>query len=182
MVVCAIMLITVCITLCVFIYCYKQGHILNKNQPEFISHFPYGNMDNRSLFVDDELVEVQDKLTNTIATISPLRPRDIRKGVWQGQNAFGGQLTRPSHPPVMVHRVIEALPNEIDRQQGISNANPNQTTIIHIPNVRRQETPEYEIVEEIIEIPQPIKVKPRFNNVSVRRVRNFDENSSINGY
>lgn len=191
MVVCSIMLLTVLITLCIFIYCYKKGHIMNnKNNREFISNIPYGNMDNRSILgVDDDTIEVHDKLTNTTTTISPLRPRNIRQGVWEGQNAFGGQLIRPAHPPVMVNRVIEALPNDIDRQQGIP-VN-HQPTIIHIPSVRRRQEPEYEIVEEIIrqpsandeiveiiELPTKSRTKPRFTNVSVRHVKNFDENLS----
>ena len=221
MVVCSIMLLTVLVTLCIFIYCYKKGRIVNNmntmnptsnsvltppyHQENEIRHpfnynrspVPYGRMENLSATsVDDGVVQVQDKLTNTETTISPLRPRDIQRGVWQGNNAYGGIAHRPIDPPRMAHRFTPAVPNDIDQipskpRSQVTDIAPQ--TIIRLPGKRQEHSrshPQYESVDdairkprkrksqesvEIIELPKKGKSKQRFNKVSVKHVKSAEE-------
>jgi hypothetical protein len=172
-------------------------HPFNYNR----SPMPYGRIENFSATSnDDGIVQVQDKLTNTENTISPLRPRDIQRGVWNGTNAYGGIVHRPIEPPKMAHRTIQALPNDIDK---ISSKPRNQVvdivpqTIIRLPGNRREHArhfneshPQYEPADdiirkprkrkseesiEVIELPKKEKHKPRFNKVTVKHVKNAEE-------
>lgn len=201
MVVCAIMLLTVLATLFIFIYCYQKGHIKRfSNHPVHDFAPPYGRMGNNGSpisYYGDEIVPVQDKLTNTEATNAPLRPRDIQRGVWQGTNAYNGYAHRPMDPPRVTHRVIQALPHEIDQghtkpRHPAMNGVPQ--TIVRLPEqrsrrVRDAESP-YEVVEEVIRRPRkrdsddyveivraPKKdtLNPRFKKVSVKHVRATDD-------
>lgn len=211
MVVCAIMLLTVLATLCIFIYCYQKGHIKKStNHPgdDFTpsyhhrSPLPYGRMGNGSpMSYDDEIVPVQDKLTNTEATNAPLRPRDIHRGVWQGKNAYNGYAHRPIDPPRMTHRVVQALPHEIDQgptrpRHPAMNGVPQ--TIIRLPEQRsrrlRDTEPPYDVVEEVIRrprkrdsddyveivrMPKKDTSNPRFKKVSVKHVRAVEEPEDV---
>jgi hypothetical protein len=225
MVVCAVMLLTVFATLCIFLYCYKKGHIANKNNqtnslaPQYPqendfqhpyrynrSPVPYGMMENVSpTSINEDIVQVQDKLTNTEITISPLRPRDIQRGVWHGKNAYGGLSYRPLEPPKMVHRFIQVAPNEIDQipsKQRDPIVDNVPQTIIRLPGNRREHVeekhsrrfhepqPPYENVKdiiteprrrpsaeyvEIIELPKKGRHKERFKKVSVKHVKTISE-------
>jgi hypothetical protein len=216
MVVCGIMLLTVLVTLCIFIYCYKKGRIVNNktnsltpqfNQDDDYRHpynygrspVPYGMIQNITPSpLNDDIVQVQDKLTNTKETIAPLRPRDIQRGVWQGNNAYGGLSNRPIEPPKMTHRVIQALPHDIDqipsKQQRNQVVDIAPQTIVRLPgkHSRRfiEPQPQYEIVEEvitkpkkrssqeyveIIQLPKNERNKQRFNKVSVKHVKPIAE-------
>ncbi len=203
MVVCSIMLLTVLVTLCIFMYCYKKGRIVNNNNNNLLtppyhqendvrhpfdynrSPMPYGRMENFSTTpIDDGIIQVRDKLTNTETTISPLRPRDIHRGVWNGKNAYGGISHRPIEPPKMTHRAVQALQNEIDR---IPSKPRNQVmdivpqTIIRLPGKRREHPRHFiepqasEESLETIELPKKGKHKPRFNKVTVKHVKATEE-------
>jgi hypothetical protein len=198
MVVCAVMLSTVLVTLCIFIYCYKKGHIVNatttdnnNNQPDknnsLTSQYnqendyrhpynykrpsvPYGMVQNITpTSINEDIIQVQDKLTNTETTMAPLRPRDFQRGVWNGTNPYGTTQYRPLEPKKKVHRVVQTLPNETD---GIPSKQKNQVvdmapkTIVRLPGNRREHKDEkrsrrvieqksqYEVVEEIIRKPK----------------------------
>jgi len=235
MVVCAIMLFTVGLTLCIFIYCYKKGHIRNNNinnnninnnslTPNYNQEndyrdpynynrspaVPYGTMEDVTpSFTNEDIIQVRDKFTNTETTISPIRPKDIQRGVWTGNNAYDGISYRPIQPPKMVHRYIEASPAEIDR---LSSKPKNQIvdtepkTIIRIPEHHRRHGKEkhsrrfiepqtqYEMVDDIttksrkrppeeygetIELPRKGKNKQRFNKVSVKHVKTIEDTQSV---
>jgi hypothetical protein len=229
------MFLTVLVTLCIFIYCYKKGRIVdnnnNNNNNNNVNHMnntnnravtppyrqehdlrhpfnynrspvPYGRMENFSAkSVEIGTVQVQDKLTNTENTISPLRPRDIQRGVWNGNNAYGGVMQRPMEPPKMTHRVIQALPNDIDQIPSKSR-NPaidvGPQTLVRIPGNRREhggeKQPQYAPVDdsirkqrkrksvesiETIELPKKGKNKQRFKKVTVKHVKNTDGPDSV---
>ena len=202
MVVCAIMLLTVLATLCIFIYCYQKGHIKKfTNHPgddftpsyQHRSPLPYGRMGNGSpmSYYGDEIVPVQDKLTNTEATNAPLRPRDIQRGVWEGKNAYNGYAHRPVDPPRVTHRVIQALPHEIDQghakpRHPAMNGVPQ--TIIRLPEprheavdevIRRPRRRDSDDYVEIVRVPKKDKLNPRFKKVSVKHVRAVEEPSNV---
>jgi hypothetical protein len=234
MVVCAIMLLTVIVTLCIFIYCYKQGRILNNNgtnsftrqynqendrrnpyddnqengfrkpynnnnqpydsrkpynynqsydprrpynhnQPYDRSPIPHGIMRNGSPFSGyDDIIQVQDKQTNTETTIAPLRPRDFQSGVWSAINAYGGVSYRPQRSPKTVSRFVQVFASDIEQSfLKLKNQVPNNvpTTVIRRPGTRLEYAdeqrprrvvepqPQYEIVEEIIERPRRQSVR-----------------------
>lgn len=219
MVVCAIMLLTVLVTLCIFIYCYKKGHIKNsKNRtrdvftpsyhhdndyPQPYNHhrspMPYGRMGNVSAnSYDEDVVQVQDKLTNTEMTNAPLRPRDIQRGVWQGRNAYNGYAHRPIYPPRMTNRVIQALPHEIDQGHTKARVHPAMDTvpqtIVRLPEKRPRRVQEVEPVEEvvrrprrrgsdeyveIVRMPKKDSQSSRFKRVSVKHVKPKEEAEDV---
>ena len=209
------MLLTVLVTLCIFIYCYQKGHIKNfiNNPPRDVitpsyhhendysqpysyrrSPMPYGRMRNASAnSYEDDVIPVQDKLTNTEMTNAPLRPRDFQRGVWQGRNAYNGHAYRPMDPPRMTNRVIQALPHEIDQGHTKQRIHPAidtvPQTIVRLPEKRprrlREAEPPYETVEEavrrprrrdseeyveIVRMPKKGKQNSRFKRVSVKHV------------
>ena len=141
MVVCAIMLITIIITLLVFICCYKNGYMFNQDDEEDLADpsttrdaegndrqkavlrkiykFNRPNDTSSNLVtpappVQPRVVHITDKQTNTENTIAPTRPRDFDRGVWTYVNAFGDKTYRPSIPPPTVSRFIQVLPHEIE--------------------------------------------------------------------
>jgi hypothetical protein len=144
MVVCAIMLITITVTLIIFICCYKYGYMFNRdidmdqNDPSTIKdaegneqqkaalkkNYKYNRPNDTSSVLSGMMhdvsplplatVRMNDKQTNTEATIAPLRPIDFDRGVWSSINAYNGISYRPLIPPQMVSRFIQVLPHEID--------------------------------------------------------------------
>ncbi|CAF3723216.1 unnamed protein product [Rotaria sp. Silwood1] len=190
-VVCAVMLITTLITLCIFIYCYKTGRIGNKRNknnlttPEYNQKNDFGNgnnynrsygmMQNISPFSQyEDIIYVEDKQTNTETTMSPLRPRDWKQGVWPGKNAYGGLSYRSFEKPNMVNHFIQTLPNNIDQtiSQGKNNAiNVIPRTIIRLPENYHQydedqypsrfieQKRQYSVVEKIIERPKGLSTE-----------------------
>ncbi|CAF0883395.1 unnamed protein product [Adineta ricciae] len=150
MVVCSIMLITIIVTLIVFICCYKYGYMFNKdedmdvddpsaaydaegnerqkavlrkiykfNRPVDTSSIPSGRLQDVSTTdsVANQVVEVNDKQTNTESTIAVVRPKDIERGVWASRNAFGGIVYRPLVQPTMVSRIVQVLPEDFELMQ-----------------------------------------------------------------
>lgn len=149
MVVSSIMLLTVLVTFCIFLYCYKQGRIVgatNPNDPfkpqpldnnEYGRNYgrepdpmpypaPYyqpgiGNSSYPNNHISpiphaDETIPVHDKLMNTEQTYAPLRPRDLQRGVWPSNNAYGGYPSRPTIPPKSFSRPVQASPTQFDSQ------------------------------------------------------------------
>ncbi|CAF1261053.1 unnamed protein product [Rotaria sordida] len=186
-VVCSVLLITILVTLCIFIYCYKHGRIANNNNknslaiPEYNQdngfgnannyNLPYGTIQNISPFstTTEDVIQVEDKQTNTETTMAPLRPRDYQRGVWPAKNAFGGLSYRPFEKPKMVNHFIQTLPNEIDQtvsQRKNNTINVAPRTIIRLPENHHQYDEEqypsrfieqkrqYGVVEKIIERPK----------------------------
>ena len=207
MVVCSIMLLTVSVTLCIFIYCYKKGHIVNSNNnnnnninpknnaftPEYNNNnnnhqdsdyrhpynsqirspIPYGMMQTISpTLTNDDIIRVHDKATNTEVTISPLRPRDIRRGVWEGQNDYGGIAYRPLEPPRMVHRLVQVIPSEIDQ---IPIKQKNQVidiapkTIVRLPGGNHREYQEERHPHRVIESNGQYDKREEINRKSRKR-------------
>lgn len=165
MVVSSVMLITIIVTLCIFIYCYENGRIGNKgnknslataeynddndfrktqyfNRSYNMSSLPYGKIQRVSpFFTTDNVVQVEDKQTNTETTMAPLRPRDCQRGVWPAMNAYGGLSYRSSKKPLMKHCFIQASPEEVDRATSLAKSNignPAQKKIIRLPTTTRQ--------------------------------------------
>ena len=204
MVVSAIMLLTVLVTFCIFIYCYKQGRIVGSNYPSKNQSFnnrghdldqtylpPYyqpgmGNHMISPIPYADETIPVHDKLTNTHQTNAPFPPRDLQRGVWPSNNAYGGYAHRPSIPPKTFSRTIQASPTQLDQQNPLAKKNLMGGPIPRIEYIeddefdraRRQrrafDNPRYEIVEEIIERPLPVgrngKDRNKYERVSVKPV------------
>ncbi|CAF3356909.1 unnamed protein product [Rotaria socialis] len=226
-VVSCVLLITIIVTLCIFIYCYKNGRIGNSddkstletreyNQENYfvkrnyfnrsydMSSLPYGTNQNASPFsTNEDIIQVEDKQTNTEITMAPLRPRDCQRGVWPGKNAYGGISYRSFEKPIMTHRFIQTSSNEDDQtvpQGNINLMNIPPRTIIRLPgrsqphrhgeySSRFNETipsrPIGRLIEDYVEHPQLQKnVIERlddrrkiqiFNNVSVKRIETFEE-------
>ncbi|CAF3395197.1 unnamed protein product [Rotaria sp. Silwood1] len=164
-IVCSVMLITILITLCVFCYCSKNGDITSDNNtasvatPEYnqennfrkinnynlsksISPPPYGMMQNTPpLSINQDVIQVKDKQTNTEKTISPLRPRDFQRGVWPAMNAYGGLSSRPLEKPKMVNHSIQTISNETHQtmlQHQVDVINVASRKIIRIPDTHHQ--------------------------------------------
>ncbi|UJR08098.1 hypothetical protein I4U23_012375 [Adineta vaga] len=209
MVVSSVMIITVLVTLLIFIYCYKKGHImLNNNENNQGQHFQQPNNYNQSRIPpyggygpiengtpsprSENTVQVRDKLTNTEKTISSLRHRDYKRGVWPGVNAYGGISHRPVEPPRMAHRITQALPNDIDqsfssrRNQQLFGgrpvaSQPNYEIIEEIYETSRKRKPDEYI--EYIELPKQSKreqpgailPKPRYGDIVVKHVKVIEE-------
>ncbi|UJR38260.1 hypothetical protein I4U23_030933 [Adineta vaga] len=146
MVVCSIMLITIIVTLIVFICCFKYGYMFNKdedidpndpsstydadgnerkkavlrkiykfNRPAETSSIPSGLQDvSTTASVSHPPVQVNDKQTNTEATIAPVRPIDFDRGVWPSKNAYGGLVYRPLIQPRMISRIVQVLPADFE--------------------------------------------------------------------
>ncbi|CAF3353331.1 unnamed protein product [Rotaria sp. Silwood2] len=190
-----VLLITTLITLSIFIYCYKVGRIANNynknktnanklayhqeddfdngnsnnknNWSYYMPCIPYGNMQNISTFsINEDAVQVEDKQTNTEATMAPLRPRDWQYEVWLAKNAYGGLSYRPFNKPKMVDRFVETLPSDIDQtllQQKNTGMNVVPKTIIRLPENHHQYNPDqypsrfieqtgqYNVVEKIVQ-------------------------------
>ncbi|CAF1237334.1 unnamed protein product [Rotaria sordida] len=189
-VVCSVLLITILVTLCIFIYCYKHGRIANNNNknslaiPEYNQdngfgnannyNLPYGTIQNISPFstTTEDVIQVEDKQTNTETTMAPLRPRDYQRGVWPAKNAYGGLSYRSFEKPKMIDRFIQTLSNEIDQTilQRKNNAiNVVPRTIIRLPENHHhhrqydeepypsrfiEQKRQYGVVEKIIERPK----------------------------
>ncbi|CAF0943111.1 unnamed protein product [Rotaria sordida] len=191
-VVCSVLLITILITLCIFIYCYKHGRIANNNNKNSLAtseynqdngfgnannyNLPYGTIQNISPFstTNEDVIQVEDKQTNTETTMAPLRPRDYQRGVWPAKNAYGGLSYRSFEKPKMIDRFIQTLSNEIDQTilQRKNNAiNVVPRTIIRLPENHHhhhhrqydeepypsrfiEQKRQYGVVEKIIERPK----------------------------
>ncbi|CAF1988241.1 unnamed protein product [Rotaria magnacalcarata] len=226
-VVSCVMLITIIVTLCIFIYCYKNGRIGNSDQQnnsetkeynqenDFrkrnyfnrsydMSSLPYGTNQNVSPFsTNEDIIQVEDKQTNTEITMAPLRPRDCQRGVWPGNNAYGGLSYRSFEKPTMTHRFIQTSSNEDNQtvpQGNINLMNIPPRTIIRLPgssqphhhgeySSRFNETIPSRLIgrpiEDYVEHPQLQKnvierLENRrkiqiFNNVSVKSIKTFEE-------
>ncbi|CAF1022162.1 unnamed protein product [Adineta ricciae] len=175
-------------------------------RPDNYNNQPYnryglnGNPSSASPY--ENVVPVEDKLTNTENTISSLRLRDYKRGVWPARNAYGGISYRPTEPPKMTHRVTQALPNDIDQSMSQRrnlpvNLNPSLMNRQAFGGRAPPLQPNYEVIEEIYETPrkqrpdeyveyiEPPKQrreqpgvhlsKPRYGDVVVRHVKIFDE-------
>jgi hypothetical protein len=94
-------------------------------------------------------VQVNDKNTNTEATIALLRPKDFERGVWASMNAYGGISYRPLIPPMMVSRLIQVFPHEIE-----GTVQPQQVI--------------YQVVAPTAAIP-PTQIQPRIIQVPARQ-------------
>lgn len=144
MVVSAIMLITIIITLLIFICCYKHGYMFDKDddaelidasatqdaagnekQKAFLRKIYKFNRPNETPMPSvvprhvkspppQTTIFVSDKQTNTDTTISEVRPRDFDRGVWPSSNAYGGISYRPIIPPHVTSRFIQVFPHEIE--------------------------------------------------------------------
>ena len=137
------MLITIIVTLLVFVCCYKNGYMFNQDddddptdpsttrdaegnerQKAVLRKIYKFNRPNETPSVmmnnmtpappQPQTVLVTDKQTNTEATIAPVRPRDFDRGVWAYTNSFGGRIVRPLVAPPMMSRVIQVFPHEIE--------------------------------------------------------------------
>ena len=156
MVVSAIMLLTVLVTFCIFIYCYKQGRIIGSNNPndpfknqrssngqghDLDQTYPppyyqpgMGNSMISPIPYGEDMVPVHDKLTNTHQTNASLQ-----RGVWPSNNAYGGYAYRSNVPPKTFSRTIQASPTQFDQQNPLARKNPmgapNNANAIPIPRV-----------------------------------------------
>ncbi|CAF3020660.1 unnamed protein product [Rotaria sp. Silwood2] len=192
MVVCSAILIAILVALCIIICCYKSGRFgdnENENRltkPEFNqeSYFGKTNNYNQSYMssipngiihstsynsTNEDVIQVEDKQTNTETTMAPLRPRNFQCGVWPATNAYGHVSYRPVIKPQMIDRFIQTASNEIDQmipQQNNSIIRTKPKTIILLPENRHQhdeeqypsrfieQRPRYNIVEKIIKRPK----------------------------
>ena len=144
MVVSAIMLITIIITLLIFVCCYKHGYMFdkdddvglidasatrdadgNENQTAFLRKIYKFNRPNETPMPSvvphhiktppsQTVILVNDKQTNTDTTIAEVRPRDFDRGVWPSINAYGGISYRPLSSPDVTSRFIQVFPHEIE--------------------------------------------------------------------
>ena len=143
MVVSAIMLITIIITLLVFICCYKHGYMFDKDddvglvnssgapdadgndgQKAFLRKIYKFNRPNDSPPIPSTIPQhktpppstilVNDKQTNTDTTIATVRPIDFERGAWPMINAYGGISYRPLVSPHVTSRLIQVFPHEIE--------------------------------------------------------------------
>lgn len=144
MVVSAIMLITIIITLLIFVCCYKHGYMFdkdddvdlidasttrdaegNENQKAFLRKIYKFNRPNETPMPSvvprhvktppsQIIVLVSDKQTNTDTTIAEMRPRDFDRGVWPSIHAYGGIAYRPLISPHVTSRFIQVFPHEIE--------------------------------------------------------------------
>jgi hypothetical protein len=100
----------------------KQKAVLRKiykfNRPNETSPIPSTmphHVPKSPLPIPQPSVQVNDKQTNTEATIAPTRPQDFDRGVWASINAYGGITYRPLIPPQMESRFIQVFPHEIEQ-------------------------------------------------------------------
>ncbi|CAF2873308.1 unnamed protein product [Rotaria sp. Silwood2] len=191
--VCSAMLITILLILCVLVYYFKNDrNATNSNTkslatPEYnqedvfwkskcharsngTSSLSYEMIQNiPPLSTNKDVIQVEDKQTNTEKTFAPLRPRNFQRGVWPAMNAYGGLSSRPLEKPKMVNRYIQTLPNEINQTMSQRQNNVINNALIKIirlpennldyneeqyPNRFIEQKPQYAMIEKIIERPK----------------------------